>query len=266
MECLVHIGFHKTGTTSFQKLLAENRALLGPGIGLLNHNDAALLPLQAACRAYDGRRSPAAGARIVREMVRALDGLKAAGFDRALISSEMLSGPIPAPHRRGVFYESAPDIAAYLCEGLRAAGCRARFAICTRETRSWAVSLHGHLLRSRGLREPLAAFLARLDAQGFALEEAARAVAARLGRVEIRRMEDDFGTRLGPGTSVLHLAGLDDAALAAWQPVPRQNSGLARETVQTMERPLMLALPAVVRRYVSRAIDRRVKSGKGAHR
>ncbi len=257
MECFLHLGFHKTGTSSMQSLLAQNRDRLGPETALLNHNDPELWPVQKACVAYVRRPDAARGARVSETFAARLAPLAARGVRRVLVSSEMLLGPIPAPYRPGAPYAAAPELAARLVAGAHSAGYRPHLCLYVRNRNAWADSLQRHLLRSRGLRESVAeidAWLVRMD---FDLRMAAEAVAARTGGATILALEDEIGLPLGPGTGFLQRAGFTAEELAAWKPVPRQNVGLSRQTVALMAQPALRVLPRVLRRYLARMIDRR---------
>lgn len=253
MEVCLHIGLHKTGTTSLQALLEHNRARLGPDVAIFNHNSDALLPVQRACLAFARNPGPETGAAISDPLAQLLAAEAMRGRRKVLVSSEMLSGPVPALHRKGPLGGHAVQIAPWLRKAVE--GFRAEFCLYIRDQERWLISLHAHLLRSRGIRLTRRAFLQRVADQGFRIEELAEATSAALGAAQVFRMEDEIATRLGPGTGFLNLAGFDDAALAELEPVAPQNTGLSKQTVERMEAPALLALPAIARRYLARIMD-----------
>ncbi len=257
MEVFLHIGLHKTGTTTLQAVLEANRTALGPQTTLLNHNSDRLMPVQRACLAFARKRSPATGQQIARSLAAVLQEAEAEGAQKVIVSSEMLTGPVPAPHRLGGIAGSAVQIAPFLREGV--AGHDGQFCLYTRDQTRWLISLHAHLLRSRGVRMTRDDFIARIEASGFEIETFAESIATALGGAATYKMEDDLGTRLGPGTRFLERAGFRPDALT---PVTAQNIGLSPQTVARMERPALMALPPFLRRYIARALERRMPSGR----
>ncbi|MCC6306225.1 MAG: hypothetical protein IT545_13660 [Rhodobacteraceae bacterium] len=247
-EVFLHAGFHKTGTTSFQALLAANRARLP--VALVNHTDAGVRRLRAAVYAYRPDRDAATGPAVAA----AVGALAAPHPGRLLVSSEFLTGPVPAPKRSGPVYGTAADLLRWAREGL--GGRPVAVWLSTRDRDLWLTSLFRHLLASRGLRLSEAAFRALPGFAAFTWEGVIADIRSRFGPVEVFAMEAGLDPRLGPGTAMLARLGLDAAALAAWEPAGRRNAGLSEGTARAMERPLALVLPAIVRKYVARTLDR----------
>lgn len=256
MICDLHVGFHKTGTTSLQALLAANRARLGAD--LVNHSDGAMMPLRAACLAFEQRRDEKAGHRIAQETRRLLDGVRG---DRVVISSEILCGPIPSPKRAGDVYQTAAESLQWVQEGAR--GVEMRFHACTRDEGKWLTSLYRHLLRTRGLALTEAQFRTLPAFAAFRFEALCAAIRARLGTLQVWRMEDDLGTRLGPGTGFLTQIGLSPAELAQWTPVSAQNQGLSPKAVAVLTAPWAMALPVFMRRILARLVTSLLPSARG---
>lgn len=257
MEVYFHIGLHKTGTTSLQALLEQNRAVFGPDVAIFNHNSEDLMPVQRACLDFARNPNPKTGAVITDRLAQLLAKEASRGRHKILVSSEMLSGPIPALHRAGPLGEQALKIAPWLRKA--AEGYNAEFCLYIRDQERWLASLHAHLLRSRGIRITRRDFLKRVEDQGFRIEGLADAISAALSGAHVFRMEEETATRLGPGTGFLKLAGCDDTMLAQMQPVVPQNTGLSTQTVVQMEAPPLMVLPAVLRRYLARMIDRQTR-------
>lgn len=256
MICDLHVGFHKTGTTSLQALLAANRARLGAA--LVNHDDAAMMPLRAACLAFEQRRDANTGRAIARETRALLDGARA---DRVVISSEILCGPIPSPKRQGAVYQTAAESLQWVQEG--AGGAQMRFHACTRDEGKWLSSLYRHLLRTRGLALTEAQFRALPAFAAFRFDALCATIRAKLGALQVWRMEDDLATPLGPGTGFLTQIGLNPAELAQWTPVAAQNPGLSPKAVAVLTTPWALALPVFLRRILARLITTLLPSARG---
>ncbi len=256
MICDLHVGFHKTGTTSLQALLAANRARLGAV--LVNHDDAAMMPLRAACLAFEKRRDAASGRAIAAATRGILDGARG---DRVVISSEILCGPIPSPKRAGAVYETAAQSLNWVQEGAGAADLR--FHACTRDEGKWLSSLYRHLLRTRGLALTEAQFRALPAFAAFRFDALCAEIRARLGDLRVWRMEEDLRQSLGPGTGFLTEIGLDAPKLAEWTPVLAQNPGLSPKAVAVLTAPWALSLPVSLRRILARLITTLLPSARG---
>lgn len=255
MKVFVHIGFHKTGTSTLQAVLEQNVTLLGDSTAVLLHNSECLMPLQKACLAFSRSPNHRAGERIVVAASAVMNRVARSRFEKVLISTEMLSGPIPSFHRAGPLGASAVEIAPYL---RRAFECYDTcFCVYTRNQDRWLTSLHAHLVRSRGLRISRSDFLARANQAGFSIGNLADSTAAALGKCIVLAMEDDAGTRLGPGTGFFHLAGYSDTELKAWHTTPPQNVGLDARVVSRLDSRFWLATPALFRKYAARWLDKR---------
>lgn len=211
---LVHAGFHKTGTTSLQGFLQDNRALLRPWARI--HMKRGLGPLRYLGRWYGQR--PVIWRR----------WLFRAGLARVLatlpddpvivISRESLSGMMPGFTRRGRMvtgYAEAPVLAREIVRGLRrrfGPGARIEFLYTLREREAWLASIHGHILRTSPVTEDFAAFRARFGPPpDLAAEAAAVARAVAPVPVHTRWLEQAAGHRLGPGRFMLELLGVPEA-------------------------------------------------------
>ncbi len=256
MICDLHIGFHKTGTTSLQALLSANRARLGAV--LVNHDDAAVMPLRAACLAFEKRRDAVSGRAIADQTRRLLDGARG---DRVVISTEILCGPIPSPKRSGAVYQTAAESLQWVQAG--AGGAEMRFHACTRDEGKWLSSLYRHLLRTRGLALTEAQFRSLPAFAAFRFDTLCAAIRAKLGALRVWRMEDDLATTLGPGTGFLTGIGLTAQELARWTPVSAQNPGLSAKAVAVLTAPWALALPVFLRRILARLITTLLPSARG---
>lgn len=256
MICDLHVGFHKTGTTSLQALLAANRGRLGAV--LVNHDDAAIMALRAACLTFEKRRDAVSGRAIAAQTRRLLDQARG---DRMVISSEILCGPIPSPKRAGAVYATAAESLQWVQEG--AGGAEMRFHACTRDEGKWLSSLYRHLLRTRGLALSEAQFRAVPAFADFRFDALCAAIRAKLGALRVWRMEDDLPGPLGPGTGFLTAIGHDKVELAGWTRVSAQNPGLSPRAVAILTTPWALSLPVFVRRILARLVTRLLPDARG---
>lgn len=256
MICDLHVGFHKTGTTSVQAVLAANRSRLGAV--LVNHDDAAIMPLRAACLSFEKRRDQVSGRAIALQTRALIDGLRG---DRLLISSEILCGPIPSPKRQGGVYETAAESLAWIQEGAR--NHDLRFHACTRDEGKWLSSLYRHLLRTLGIALTEDQFRALPVFAEFRFDLLCAAIRARTGSLHTWRMEDDLAIDIGPGAGLLTSLGHTKADLARWTKVAPQNPGLSRKAVDVLTAPWALALPVAVRRILARAVTMVLPDARG---
>lgn len=251
MRVVLHLGFHKTGTSSVQALLRANADRMPAGVAVLVQADPRLKPLEEACRAADAGRLDLVA--VEAESQRLL-GVLAAGPATWLVSSEDLLGRIPSSRDGTEVYGNAPAILAALARGL--AGAELSGIVYTRDHAPWVDSLYRHLLRTRGVRMRGSDFAALPKFAPGCLDAAAERLAQGAPfPVALRRFEDDLSEPPGPGRAYLLAAGLSPDHLARLAPVPRQNPGIGAADVAFMERPLLMALPRRLRKAI---LDRRL--------
>lgn len=238
-----------------QAVLDKNADRLGDRTAVLLHNSARMMPLQKACLVFSKHPNDKTGGRIISTARALLRGLEQSNVNKVLISSEMLSGPVPSFHRVGSLGDSAIQIAPYLRCAFEEHDTN--FCVYTRNQDRWLGSLHAHLLRSRGLKMAKSDFIARASENNFSIKDLADQTIASLGKGVALRMEDDIGTRLGPGTGFFQLAGYDDDQLSAWYSTSPENVGLSASVVSRMDSTLWLAAPPLLRKFVARWLNKR---------
>ena len=180
MKVLIHPGFHKTGTTTFQRSLAANRALLQGRLRFLLPED--LRDLGHAIKRWSANPAIDNSPRI-----RALWRAHLQPFaDRPdiplLLSSEALCGQIPG--RKGIWaYDRALEVLPVLVEDIPSILPDAEITVLfgTREPESWMKSVFWQNLRSNRIVEDYAAFRETL-LSGAQLDQAAGRMKARLDR------------------------------------------------------------------------------------
>lgn len=167
-RALLHLGFHKTGTTSMQGFLRRNQAVL-------YRHAAVLLPEQTSelsrwvWRLHMLNDDDVKQV-IAEEIAGLLAGLDLDGRD-LIVSDENLLGPMP----RASDVDPYPHAAALLdlwCLALRTLPhpMRPTLLLTTRGTPDWATSIHAHLARKLSavrLTEHRDSFVPRLAAHGF---------------------------------------------------------------------------------------------------
>ncbi|MEL6451627.1 MAG: hypothetical protein AAFQ19_10225 [Pseudomonadota bacterium] len=143
---IVHAGFHKTGTTSIQHALRQNRKALAPLTIVLRPD---MVALCESARAYSVSRGATDLALLQYEAAE----LAAGWHGTVLISSEDLAGHMPG--RRGLTrYDATPRIMAALDTAWRKAipGAGILLAFTTRRPEAWLASCHMQHLRATRMR------------------------------------------------------------------------------------------------------------------
>lgn len=244
----LHLGFHKTGSTSLQELLRVNRGRLGADTLCFVQYDPELRPVEAACKRYDRKPTPGNARALHKAWVRLMDRCARSGAARILISSENLSGRIPSLRDTAPPYAATGAILGILAGA--SAPARLEATLYLRDGWAWLDSLARHLARTRGETRTARDLAAT---EKFAhpetlLSEAAARIAAEAGfAVHTLAFEDDLNARLGPGESWLRQTGISDALLAGLEPVSAQNPGLSQAATEALQRPWMRLLPRKLR-------------------
>ncbi|WP_112323495.1 hypothetical protein [Oceanibium sediminis] len=218
---IVHIGPHKTGSTTIQALLRQNRHRLAP-LEVICPGDPRLDRIhriaRAAIRPHGAAKHAdaycAAAARLARDCRH---------LPVVLISNEGLLGPMPTQFGVTGLYLAGGANLASLVSGLARHGAEVEVVFYRREMNAWTRSLIAHLgadgLTPEGFRTAhriphhWAGLLRRLRA-----DLGAAAPGARLSVIDF---DEDAGPTLG--SALLRRAGVTETVLAslAW-PAPRR--------------------------------------------
>ncbi|WP_343081885.1 hypothetical protein [Ostreiculturibacter nitratireducens] len=225
IRILVHPGFHKTGTTSLQRMLQANHDRLGPGIHVALRED--MTAVAETARAYSVRQDPVELALFRGLLAAFLAKLRLQDGETLILSSEDLCGHMPG--RRGVTsYAAAPELMrclAEVAEELIGDPLRLEFLFTTRAPRDWLESLHGHLADRGAIAADLGDFSASV-AGAEALGDIVDAVAEAVAPWPVHRapLERSAARPFGPLAPVLDLLGLDDDARKRLVELPPANS------------------------------------------
>ncbi|MFD1342296.1 hypothetical protein [Litorisediminicola beolgyonensis] len=219
MKVLLHPGFHKTGTTTLQRTLAENRAVLGDRLSVLLPED--LDEVAAAARRQSLAPSPRLLARVRKRLAERLREISDAR--PLLITCEHLAGAIPG--RKGLWsYGETPALAVALVEAVTqrfVAETQVTVFFTTRAPEPWMRSVYWQNLRSNRITE---SFEDYADALGSAadLDAVVAATRAALGtRAETLSVDIDTASDgLGPLAVALDSLGVSPDGLV---PAKSQN-------------------------------------------
>ena len=209
----LHIGPHKTGTTTIQHMLAANVARLAPHLAVIPRNDPALDRLARLCWRLHGQQAVAQHRDEIRRHARDL-ALSVRHHRHTLASHEDLMGALPTRHGSGLYPGGAAKLR-LIAQGVADAGARVEFVFYRRRYRNWLASLHR--FRSARAKARPEAFRQRFD-----LPRSWRACIRRLRRsvpVTVLSFHDDQRDgRMGVG--LLRHCGCSEQAIAgiAWAP------------------------------------------------
>ncbi|MHC9236582.1 sulfotransferase [Pseudooceanicola sp. 502str34] len=231
MRVVLHAGFHKTGTSSVQAVLAANRGLLAPGLRIWLKPD--IRPLTEACRAFSEHRDDLHRGLLRYEAQEAFGALDASDPRPLLISAEDLAGHMP--FRRGLTgYDAAPELLALLTESLHLAQPTAEPVVylSTRSPEAWVKSCHAQHLQATRMRLDLDSYRRRALAHAD-LAAVADAVAEAIAPLPLHRaaLEAVGHLPLGPLAPLLDLVALPEALRARIVPQPTANPSLPAEVL-----------------------------------
>lgn len=231
MQIVLHVGFHKTGTTSIQAALAAHKgALEAAAVIQTRRVSPDLAHAVDAARRYS--RQPDRMRQ--RRLRRAMDAWVAALPDPAgrvvLVSSEDFAGHMPG--RYGLAdYGAAVQTVPVAVDALLARFAPASLAVLvtTRAAEPWLRSLHWQLSQHPDLTLAQREFCrdyagaADFDAVLRPLQQALQGRAT----LHTARLETLTAHRLGPVSALYALAGLPDALLQGLPAVPPRNARVA---------------------------------------
>lgn len=230
VRVIVHVGFHKTGTSSLQSYLGKHRDLFAPHFAFYGKAD--FLQAGSAARIYAQKPFPWR----LRQFRDRFDTFLQSIPDQPVIvlSRETFSGSMPG-HRKvfGRLIKGYRPAAVPLGRQIIAAlkdrfgpDTRIEFLYTTREREAWLSSVYGHLLRSIHLTQTEAEFRAQFP-KFPQLGDLATQIAARL-KLDVAHIVDlsaVSGRTEGPAAAVLDLIDLPAPLRAALPPAKRANVG-----------------------------------------
>lgn len=208
---VIHAGFHKTGTTSIQKTLRENRTALEPDVRIILR--AGMVALCEAARGYSQSKSAWDLGLVQFETAELLQRI-AGHKGLVLISSEDLAGHMPG--RRGLTsYAAAPKLMQAIANAATEVlpDTPVSFFFTTRAAKSWLQSCYVQHLRAtritQSVDEYTASYKRSADLSGIIAN-----VAKSLPKHEVVQaaLEDCSQSRLGPLDALLDHAGVSQGA------------------------------------------------------
>ena len=234
---LLHVGFHKTGTSSLQDCLRLNRALLEPlwRVETLQANPAMRHATNAA-RDYSLSRDPEDLALCQAHLAVWLGQIPRAPGQGLMISSEDFAGHMPGVGDLIRYDALAPILSAFVKIAGAVFGGDTEFSvlITTRDPPSWLRSLYWQQSKGRLLTDDFDAFAARLP---DASDHAAMAQDLREGiapwPVTLTALEEVKDRPLGPAETILDLADLPAELRAQLIASPLRNASPSGDLAAT---------------------------------
>ena len=236
MQVFLHLGLHKTGTSSAQLFLQENRELIWPRAALVLPGR--IRAVEGAVFAHHYNRDGGSLAAITAAMRDFLGTMALGPKRRILISSENLLGPMP----RGLTPAPYPDAAAIiraLIAGFDAFDWPVQVTpyLSTRAQGSWVESLWAHQIRKDQMipfTEDLESFRSRMN-RVTQREQLAILHRDLMGIGLVTQDVSEFdGLPFGAGQPFLDFLGLTPAQRAAFRPVGRRNVAPPRAVTEAL--------------------------------
>lgn len=230
MRIILHAGFHKTGTSSLQAILARHRAALLPHARLVLHDEMADALKRATRFAMGGDPFDLAGFNMA--FVELCERLAAEGHSTLILSCEGLSGRTPG--KRGITdYSAAVPLAQAMFDCVAAVfGDKAeqQFLYTTRNAESWLYSAWRHNLAGYRVTEDFDSFRNRCaKAADFAALIGDLTAALPAAQVIAVALEEVRDLPAGPADAVLRLLDLPDDLRRKIRDTGIRNAGRSAE-------------------------------------
>ena len=230
---IMHAGFHKTGTTSVQHTLRENRPLMKQHIALRRRWH--MRELMSATRGYSTWRDPLTLIKAQDRFEQVMDGVPGMPKRTLIMSAEELCGHLPG---RGdlMDYSAAPILlyAFWEIAHRRFPNAEIIIYLTTRGADAWLTSAYWEHVQSSDMTLDLDAFRQKYHAASD-LNAMAAEIASRLPcAVHTAALEDCRALPHGPADPLLDLCDLPLSVRAQLIRQPAAN--------KTLEHPVLLEL------------------------
>lgn len=249
-KIVIHAGFHKTGTSTVQQVLRENRRLLQPELAMRLKGQ--MKELMHATRGYSTWRDPFTLAKATRRFGAVLDGLAEMPHRVLVISAEEIAGHMPG--RDNLFdYSAAPILLTRFCKEIRHHFPTTELAIyfSTRDPDAWLRSAYWEHVKSSSMTLDFDEFTSNFG-KAANLEKIVSGVREMVDvPVHSTLLENCADLRLGPADPLFDLCGLSAKLREKIAPQPVKN--------QRHDDTVLLALLEVNRAYADRDERKAVK-------
>ncbi|MEM1377741.1 MAG: hypothetical protein AAGG69_10160, partial [Pseudomonadota bacterium] len=264
MKVYLHVGYHKTGTTSFQGLLQANESRFSQGFEAHTVRSDTLHGISGAFVKYHHNPSTHRAS----ELKGMLAALRQACVDRGctklLISDENFIGIMPRKDKKTEPYPNRFAAMELMLEAF--AHDDVEVFLTTRDYRAWLDSVYRHQLRKRGIRGGIEKFAQLPKFAGLtSVDEMVAELTGWLPDhvpVTTSRLEATKPDHIGPHLVLLKQIDPSGDLFSTWQAVDRENDGLNEASMRRMQSPFLLLLPDFLRWRYARHLVRNQHSDR----
>ncbi|NNE51215.1 MAG: hypothetical protein HKN30_02310 [Sulfitobacter sp.] len=230
---IIHAGFHKTGTSTIQATLRENRVAMKRQVALRLRWH--MKELVAATRGYSTWRDPLTLIKVQHRFIRMLEGLPGMPRRTLIISCEELVGHLPG---RGdlMDYGAAPELlyAFWELAQERFPSAEILIYLSTRAPTSWLSSAYWEHVKASNMTMDFDAFVAKYH-RAAQLDDMVAEVASRVPvPVHHCALEDCQNRSLGPAEPLLDLCDLPIDVQVELVPAHPANARLGEDVLQAL--------------------------------
>lgn len=232
---IIHAGFHKTGTSTLQSTLRENRVALKKQVALRLRWQ--MKSIVAAARGYSTDQDALTLVKVQSRFGQMINELPGMPRRTLVISAEELGGHMPG---RGPLdsYAATPVLlyAYWEIAKARYPGAEILIYVSTRNADDWLTSAHWEHVKSSNMTLDLDAFRDRYH-RAAALDDMVAEIASRVPvKVHSHALEDCKDLPLGPAAPLLDLCQIPLTVRSALVPVQPANQRLGQEVLDEMLR------------------------------
>jgi hypothetical protein len=230
---IIHAGFHKTGTSSIQATLRENRVTMKRKIALRMRWH--MQDLLAATRGYSTWRDPLTMIKVQHRFGLMINDLPSMPRRTLIISAEELAGHLPG--RDDITdYSAAPVLLYAFWEIAKKRYPAAEIVIylSTRAPAPWLASAHWEHVKASNMTLDFDDFAQKYEGAAN-LDAMVTDIASRVPvPVYHKRLEECTALPLGPATPLLDLCDLPQDVLSQMVSIPPENSRMGDDVLQAL--------------------------------
>lgn len=219
---IIHAGFHKTGTSTVQATLRDNRVAMKKHVALRLRWH--MKDIVTAARGYSMNQDPLTLIKVQTRFGAMVNNLPGMPRRTLILSAEELLGHLPG-RAELMDYNAAPVLLYAYWEILKAKHPQAEIMIylSTRGPEAWLTSAYWEHVKSSNMTLDFDTFARRFHRAAL-LDDMAAEVASRVPvQVHTFPLENTENLPLGPADPLLQLCDLTDAVKRSLTPVARTN-------------------------------------------